>query len=214
MTVAILEMWLGAATDDSGASDGRANLGRSSRSKGDAAPDDRILIERIREGNGLAFDALALRHIPALVRFAGAIVADRDTAEDVVQVVLARLWEGRASILVRGSVVAYLCAMVRNQALDVRRREGARSRASMAAALEIGNALPTPEIPEESDQVRRLREAFFTLPEHYRAALQLRYGQRLGYADLGEALGLSVKGAERLLARSVAALRRSLGVDE
>jgi RNA polymerase sigma factor (sigma-70 family) len=106
-------------------------------------------------------------------------------------------------------VIAYLCAAVRNQALDFRRREGTIRRTAAQGAPPPA-ALPTPEPQPESDVVEALRVAFFTLPEHYRVALQMRYGQRLGYTEVAAALSLTPKGAERLIARAVAALRRLL----
>jgi DNA-directed RNA polymerase specialized sigma24 family protein len=43
--------------------------------------------------------------------------------------------------------------------------------------------------------------------------LQLRYGRRLGYTDIAAALGQTPKGAERLLARAVSALRREMAAN-
>jgi RNA polymerase sigma-70 factor, ECF subfamily len=214
MTVALLETWLGAGLD---APDGSSVPGELRRKPSGPVPegtvDDHTLLQRIRHGDSLAFDTLALRHIPALVRFAAAIVGDRDSAEDVVQIVLARLWERRIDVTPTGSVIAYLCAMVRNQALDLRRRNDVHARASVAAGTGMNAAAPIPGDLDENDEIRTLRIAFFKLPEHYRTALQLRYGQQLGYADIAGALTLTVKGAERLLARALAALRRNMGVE-
>jgi len=218
VTIAALETWLSAGLADDAEDGHRGPRPQFVDTDGESSPatsseDDHVLLQQIREGHASAFDTLARRHLVTLVRFASALTGDRDMAEDIVQTVLLRLWERRDSLHPTGSVIAYLCAAIRNQAMDTRRRDGARNRAAVVAGPTLHATFPAPDTNTPDDTVIALRAAFFTLPEHYRAALQLRYGQRLGYTDIAAALGMTPKGAERLLARAVEALRRRLGVE-
>jgi RNA polymerase sigma-70 factor (ECF subfamily) len=66
--------------------------------------DERVLLERLRQGEEAAFDSLVTKHHGALVRMARSFVADRDVAEEVVQdtwmTVIQTLdrFEGRSSL--------------------------------------------------------------------------------------------------------------------
>jgi RNA polymerase sigma-70 factor (ECF subfamily) len=56
-----------------------------------------------------------------------------------------------------------------------------------------------------------VQKALASLPLKQREAVILRYYERLSYAEIGEVMGTSRKGVERLLARGRAALGTLLG---
>jgi len=58
----------------------------------------------------------------------------------------------------------------------------------------------------------RLEAAFDSLPERAATALRLRWRDELSHAEIAEAMGISVKGVEKLLSRGLRALRESLSV--
>jgi RNA polymerase sigma-70 factor (ECF subfamily) len=64
---------------------------------------------------------------------------------------------------------------------------------------------------EEREQ---LVAALSRLPDRERTALLLRYREGLTYQKIGERLGLSERGAERLWFRSVNSLAREMGVEK
>ncbi len=185
------------------------------RPKPDAelSDEDRILSERIRAGDIQAFDDVARKHIPAMVRLAGAINPIGDVHEDIVQSVLARVWERRAEFYPRKSIVAYLMAAVRSHALDVRRQDRSRERLLEHAGDHFShdetlNLFPSPDTGLDiGDDKLALRRAFFTLSERQRTVLHLRYGQDMRYAEVAAVLGITPKAVERLLAKSIEALR-------
>ena len=76
----------------------------SSGTKTALTDDDQVLIDRLRQGEEVAFDSLVTKHHGALIRMARGFVADREVAEEVVQdtwmTVIQTLdrFEGRSSL--------------------------------------------------------------------------------------------------------------------
>src|SRR5881628_3762341 len=95
------------------------------------------LPQRIREGDEAAFEAMFRAHYDGLCRYVAAYLGSRDSAEDVVQGVFARIWEGRTHWVV-SDVQHYLYAAVRRGALSQFRRAAVRRRSAPLLDLEAG----------------------------------------------------------------------------
>ncbi len=155
--------------------------------------------------------AVYLAHRGNLVAYADGIVRDRMSAEDVVQEAYLR-FVGRTEAQV-DEPVNYLYRIVRNLALDARRRLVREGRvlerdADGAGDLAVDDA-PTPEaVTAARADLKRLIEAMEALPERNRTALEMhRFG---GYKlrEIGEHLGISTSAAHELVADSIAFCRK------
>ena len=74
--------------------------------------------------------------------------------------------------------------------------------------------MPTPSPVDkvvEKEERRAVQEALASLPDAQREAIVLRYYENLSYAEIGQVIGKSRKGVERLLARGRSALAARLG---
>ncbi|MFY8150628.1 MAG: RNA polymerase sigma factor, partial [Hyphomicrobiales bacterium] len=82
------------------------------------------LLTRVSRQDAVAFRALYDRTAPKLLGIALRILKRRDVAEDVVQDVFVKLWNGSAVFdPVLGSGGAFLATIARNRALDLLRRK-------------------------------------------------------------------------------------------
>ena len=139
-----------------------------------------------------------------------------EVAQDVVQDVLCRVWQLGAAWHPQGSARSYLYASVRNAVLNRRKHEVIAARfedealrtAAHGGAVESPSAERMVEARERTDALRRQIDA---LPERQRAALALRYEEQLTVPEVAATLGITVKAAENLLARTVKALRARVG---
>jgi RNA polymerase sigma-70 factor (ECF subfamily) len=75
----------------------------------------------VRDGNEHVMETLYKQTFSHLLHYAQSITGDRQTAEEVVQDVMLRLWQNRATLIVHGSFQAYLFQSVHNHALNVLR---------------------------------------------------------------------------------------------
>lgn len=145
---------------------------------------------------------LFLAHRTVLIDYATPIVGCRMRAEDVVQEAYIRFAPGARPGVQIEQPVAYLYRIVRNVALDWRRRLSAESRRDdahrVADAAGSERATPSPEeVALYRDELRRVEEALAELPDKMREAFEMH---RLGGATLqqiGARLGVSTATAGR-----------------
>jgi RNA polymerase sigma-70 factor, ECF subfamily len=176
---------------------------------------DRELVDRVRAGDQGAFEQLFRAHYGALVAFARRYAREASAAEDLVQGLFADLWTRREKWDIRSSVRAYLFTAIRNRALNARRRglierdwDDADSRAD-TDAMQWSPPAPGAEL-EHRETTAGVARALAALPGRCRLVMQLRWRDQLSYAEIAEAMGISVKGVENQLSRGLKALREKL----
>jgi len=147
--------------------------------------------------------ALFKIHRAALVSYASGIVGDHSRAEDIVQEAYIRFDAATRERLL-DEPVGYLYRVVRNLALDGRRRQVREKRyfvpdAEVRAELTIEDR-PSPEAEAVGkDEMRAMMAAMAELPERTRIALEMhRFGDCI-LKDIAAYLGISVGLAHSLV---------------
>lgn len=147
---------------------------------------------------------LYLAHRAALVEYALPIVGDRMRAEDVVQEAFLRFAPSADSATAGAHRIeqpaAYLYRIVRNLAVDLRRRMAADRRRDDAHLL-LSEALPVAPSPEEEalqrDELRRVDAALAELPPDMRRAFEMHRVGGYTLQEIARHLGVSVPTAGR-----------------
>ncbi|MBW3572608.1 MAG: RNA polymerase sigma-70 factor [Gemmatimonadetes bacterium] len=171
---------------------------------------DRELLDRLRQGDRDAFDALFRAHYASAVAVAERIAGERDVAEEVVQDVMLELWRRRESLSVGESLRAYMVRAARNRALNHLRHERMKVRTAPHAA---GPAATQPDAPSrlaEAEIDAAFRDAVDALPERCREVFLLSRGQGLKYAEIAGVLGISIKTVEAQMGKALRVLRERL----
>ena len=163
-----------------------------------------------------AFGAIYHAYHAPLCTLARRYVRAADSAEELVQDVLLRIWEQRSWLhLQDGALRAYLYAAVRNQALDALKRERV-ARRWHERVLREPDALvgPRPDGADESAAVEELsavvERLVAALPPRCRQAYVLRREQQLGYGEIARIMGVAPKTVEVQIGLALRALRRGL----
>jgi RNA polymerase sigma-70 factor, ECF subfamily len=163
----------------------------------DAVVTDHELVERARQGEALAFEALVTRHHQAARRAAIAALGSADDADDVAQeawiAVHARLGDFQGASGFR----TWLLAIVWNKALDRRRQVGRWLRRMVSldfgGAVTLSEPRPSPERrvlrDELSDQTTRLVRS---LSAKLRDPLLLIGSGDYSYEEVAAMLGIPV----------------------
>jgi RNA polymerase sigma factor (sigma-70 family) len=167
--------------------------------------DDARLVERLRAGDELAFEAIVSRHRPRLLAFARRILRSRpDAAEDVVQEALMRahlaLRRDDREILLR----PWLFKLTRNCALDEISRVKADTiplDAPAAAGALVDRDGPA-QLHERRASVRGMLEGIAVLPEEQRHALLRREVDGASHADIASELGITGAASRSLVSRA------------
>jgi RNA polymerase sigma-70 factor (ECF subfamily) len=173
----------------------------------DQLPDD--IVQRARGGDKAAFEAVFRRWYAPLADYALRILQSRDGAEDAVQDVFISLWNRHAAIPDAPKLAAYLHRAVRNRALNQLRDQ--KSHTPLDDDIDLASDEPAPGSDvEHADLADAVRAAIDNLAPRTREVFLLSREQELTYAQIAEALGISVKTVETLMGRALRTLRATL----
>ncbi|MGO8763899.1 MAG: RNA polymerase sigma factor [Limisphaerales bacterium] len=169
-------------------------------------PDADLLEQYARENSGRAFAAIVVRHIALVHSVALRHVINPQHAEDITQavfIILAR----KAARLGRKTVLSgWLYHTARLTAANFQRAEIRRVHREQEAYMQstLQETAPDPLWPE---LMSMLDDAMSRLGAHERDALVLRYFQNKSLAEVGAAMGLEERTAQKRVHRALEKLR-------
>lgn len=170
------------------------------------------LLARIALSDRGAFRALYARTGGKLFGVALRILNDRSDAEEAVQEAYVKVWHNAASFQAsRGSPMAWLVSVVRNQAIDVLRARRAPAR-DVTQMHDLPDAAPTPEgAALAGDDRRRIRVCLDELPQDRARAVTAAYVEGYSYAELAQHYEVPLNTMRTWLRRALISLRECLG---
>ena len=151
-----------------------------------------------------SFDVVG--ELPALLRYARALVRDPADAEELVHETLLRAYERRQSFDARRSLRPWLFTILHNLFIDTYRRRQMEERVVDAMTADPV-AAPQPPDADTRVQLAQIHQAFTRLPEAQRAALHLVAVEGLSYQDAADALQIPIGTLMSRLSRARASLR-------
>lgn len=171
------------------------------------------LILSAKNGDVTAFESLVQSHRQIAVRVAYLVVGDPTEAEDVAQEAFVKAYNAMPRFRVDGSFRPWLLRIVRNEALNQRRRRGREERLSLRLANDpvSGGAAPSPETTVITGVERRtILDAVNALPDHYRDVVIHRYLLGLSEAETAATLRIPLGTVKSRTARGLARLEGAL----
>ena len=176
---------------------------------------DEKLMLRVRRGDARAFEVLHDRHRSAVFWLAMRILDDRGLAADVTQETFMALWLNRDQYRPdRGRLRWWLQSIVRNRAIDLRRR----------AHDDVPRTPPPFELTVAPDSIedevlagesrRELAVLVEHLPADQRAVIELAFYTGLSHAEITERLGVPLGTTKSRIRIALNRLRLALPHDE
>jgi RNA polymerase sigma factor (sigma-70 family) len=166
-------------------------------------------LERFTRGDIQAFETLFREYQGEVYGWIVRIVRDPGAAEDITLETFWRIYRARARFDPRRPFGAWARRIATNLALE--RLSRCRAERPLDDGLLMrAAAAPTPD-PAIGTEVRaKVAAAFGELPAKLRAAAALAMIEETPYAEIADALGISVNGVKSRVFRAVRLLRRSL----
>jgi RNA polymerase sigma-70 factor (ECF subfamily) len=155
-------------------------------------------------GDRDAFEMIIRTHSRTLFAIGYGILQNREEAEDVVQDSLVKAWKMRWRVRDPEKFPAWLSMIARHRAHDVLRKR--RPIAVTLETIETSNR----DTPDTTEMDQQLHSALATLPELHRAAVTLRYFEKMDYHTIENRLGLTNGALRGILGRGLASLREQL----
>jgi RNA polymerase sigma-70 factor (ECF subfamily) len=174
----------------------------------------RLLVAEAQKGDRVAADRLIREH-EAWVRSAIYAVTGRsDVIDDIAQQVWARVWQRLDTLESPQQLRPWLYTVARNTALDAAFAQ--RRQRNRAGPLDGDARLPDTRTAGPSGTTLRgelratILGAVQALPALYREPFVLRHLEEWTYAEIAEALGLTIETVETRLVRARRLLREML----
>ncbi len=152
---------------------------------------------RIQNGDEQALNEIVHQYATIMMDFVTPILGSRDLAQDVVQDVFCWLWDNRAQLSIADNVLGYLCRAAKNRAYNILRQERSQGRlknevlatyaSRTLAARNLGEATIA-----ESELQSAIDTALSTLQARTRQIFLMHIDGQLTYAEIAEALGVTV----------------------
>jgi len=163
---------------------------------------DEQLVSLFRAGNDEAFRVIHDRYRARLLAYSRQMLGSSSAdPEDAVQEIFVRAYSHLRRTSRELALRAWLYRIAHNRCIDDLRRPVAVATASMDELSDETGADPHSRV-EQRDALRRLIVDVQRLPEQQRSALLMRELGGVTYADVADALGVSVPAVKSLLVRA------------
>lgn len=163
-----------------------------------------------RDGLRAVFDSEA----PRLAAIAIRILKRRELAEEAVQDAFVQIWQKAGQYAPdRGSARGWICAVVRNRALNILRDGGREDLAGDETVARLRDADHLSEVRAawlELDSRSRLRDCLGGLDETKRTSVLLAYVLGLTHGEIAGRLGVPLGTAKAWVRRGLASLRECM----
>lgn len=157
-----------------------------------------------------------MRQRPALVNYASSIIGNRVLAEDLVQEAWLRFDEASNGRFLEDAT-GYLYRIVRNLALDSKRRDARENSLTAASDYDVAVQTSADDTPDPEtvilykDDYVKLMQALGELPERTRIACEMHRFGGAKLREIADYLDISVPLAHKLVADGIDHCRERLG---
>ena len=182
-----------------------------------AAAEDRLLMERVRAGDEVAFAALMERWERPVKSVVARMVLNAAEAEELAQEAFVRLWQRREDFRpgaeFRPWFLAIAVNLARNRLRWWRRRPSIELGAWLEGGGDSGEITGGAGAMERAERVDAVQAAIAALPVELREALVLFEFEQLSQGEIAAVLRTTPKAVESRVARAREKLRRALQKD-
>ena len=181
--------------------------------------EDRELVERAREGDRTAFQALIERYKKKIYAVALDMTGDHHNAEDISQDVFLKAFRSLPGFRGRASVSTWLYRMTVNVCIDRSRKKawnamrpkGAITDDDIYSQAHSRNTLSDPEKELEKTLLQQhIRGALDSLTQRERAVFVLRHYHAMPLKEIAECLNITVGTVKSTLFRTLKRLQEKL----
>ncbi len=187
-----------------------------SRLREDSISDSDVsLVEALKAGNSKAFDSVYRRYAPMLADIAYGLTGSREAADDTVQDLFLRIWQGRTTLPVTSTadLKFYLIRSLRNRLVSEHRHSSVverEQRLALVGGQRMAMGSPAPGADDKvlvNELDKAFSKAISGMPPRMRLALILRTGQQLTNRQIADVLEISDMAAAKLVSRAREILR-------
>jgi len=172
---------------------------------------DSEIVRRIRQGDIKQFETLFRSSYASLVKYAGALIKDRDTAEEIVQDLFFRIWKEREKLKIESSLNGYLFRAVHNRCLHhIEHLKVVERHAKEMSFSPVQESENPAEVLHYKELQARIAEILERLPERCGRIFCMNRFEGMKYSEIAEKLSVSVKTVEANMGKALKEFRKAL----
>ena len=172
---------------------------------------EKILVEKLKEGDKSAFSSLFKAYYSDLVMFATTFLKDLDSSEEIVEDVFLKLWEDREVIIVTTTLKSFLLKLIQNRCLDwLRHTKVINSHYELVISSSPLLECDTENYILRSEIERIVEKALDKIPEDISEPFRLNRYEGLKYKEIAERMHVSNRTVEVRIGKVLQVLRDEL----
>ncbi|MFH5832054.1 RNA polymerase sigma-70 factor [Halalkalibaculum sp. DA3122] len=174
---------------------------------------EKLLIQRIREGEEYAFEIAFLKYHTPLCRYIWKYVRSEELSKEIVQEVFTDVWDDRKNLSPSGHLRGFLFEIARNKALDYIKHQKIVDRYISEAKKKKREDFFQRIHHRESDDrefIEAVKAEIANLPPRGREIFELNRKEGLTYREISDYLDISIKTVETHMRRTLQKLRDRL----
>lgn len=167
------------------------------------------ILHLLKRGDKRGLELLFRQFYKPLVMYAARYVACSEEAEDVVQDVFVKLWEGRRFEVIERNLRSYLYQSVYNCCMDVLEKNK-MTRVELSDSVLGFSETETPDDEEWNTRMDEVYAAIEKLPPRTREIFMAIVFEGKRYKEVAEELNVSMNTVKTTLSRALTTLREQL----
>jgi len=169
-----------------------------------------VITEKLILGDIKAFETLFNDYYDRLALYAFQYLKDKDSAEDIVQELFAKLWTNRLNLIVETTISAYLYGAVRNACLNQLKHQKVKEAHIASAVFSTENDNYISNEIDAKELEKLIQSCIIDLPPERQKIFLLSREQGLKYQEIAAELSISVKTVEAQMGKALRFLRERL----
>ncbi len=156
---------------------------------------DDELLKMFFEGDNpnYAFNLIVRKHQEAVYWLVRRMVVSHDDANDIVQDVFLKAWQGLPSFRKDAALFTWLYRIATNESLSFLKKKKNRFMLPLIdVSKQLEETLEADVYYQGSDIEKKIQKAILKLPDKQRAVFNMRYHDEMKYEEMAEVMGTSV----------------------
>ncbi|WP_163411341.1 RNA polymerase sigma factor [Flavobacterium ajazii] len=174
--------------------------------------EDKVLIDRLRNGEESALTELYNRFWQCLFMSAYNILKDKEMCEDIIQDIFMNIWNNREKLEIHISLKGYMYACARYQVFSHFKKNKDKIHVELFDDLDKRFQYATPEtLLMHEELVEQINAIVESLPQKCQQVYKLSREEQLSHKEIAAQLDISTKTVENHITKALQTIRLSMG---
>lgn len=173
--------------------------------------EEKLLIERLSEGDKTAFEIIFRHYYPGLVIYSSNFTRGREQAEEIVQDFFLRLWEKRFDIDSNRSLKSYSFQSIKNRSLNFLRDQKVKDEyIKELLQLSRENIIFNEDLYLASELQKKIEASMGKLPDKCREVFTMSRFKGMSNEEISSNLNISKRTVETHISKAIKILKIEL----